>query len=156
MIPAVILLGLANGCRTMMPIAVLCWFAWSGALPLGGTWGFWTAKLVTAIVFTAMAAGELIGDKLPQTPNRTDAFPLAARFLFGGTVGALLATSLHASLPIAATLGAFAALAGAFLGFHIRRWLTKERKLRDFPVAVAEDAIVILASYVALHVATMK
>ena len=72
---AIPLLGVTTGLRTMTPMAVLCWFAYFGSdgghLPLGGTWAFWAAKLVTAIVFTVLAVGELIGDKLPKTPSRT-------------------------------------------------------------------------------------
>ena len=35
-----------------------------------------------------LAAGELIADKLPFTPNRTDLLPLLGRGVFGGMVGA--------------------------------------------------------------------
>src|SRR5450631_2346385 len=89
------LLGFATGLRTMTPIAVLCWFAYFKYLPLQGTWGYWAATLISACVFTVFAVGEWIGDKLPQTPNRTDPFPLTARLIFGGLVGALSATGVH-------------------------------------------------------------
>ena len=54
----------------MTPIAVLCWFAYRGHLPLAGTWGQWAGRPVSVIVFAVLAVGELIGDKLPMTPNR--------------------------------------------------------------------------------------
>jgi uncharacterized membrane protein len=151
MLYAIPLLGLMTGCRTMSPMAVLCWFLYLGELKVEGTWAFWAAKLVTVIVFTVLAAGELIGDKLPQTPNRTALMPLVARMLFGGLVGAIVATGLHASLNIGVLAGSVFALAGAFLGYHIRHWLVASRKLPDFAVALAEDAVVIGVSIAALR-----
>jgi uncharacterized membrane protein len=152
MIFAIVLLGLANGCRTMMPIAVLCWFAYTGHLPVEGTWGFWTSKLVSVILFTILAAGELIGDKLPKTPNRTAALPLVARFLFGGTVGAIVAASLSPGMVgVGALVGGVSALAGAFAGFYARRGLTTRLGLPDLPVALVEDIVVVGASVFALH-----
>ena len=137
---AIPMLGFANGLRTLTPIAVVCWFAYTGHLHVQGTWAFWEANLVSAILFTVLALGEYIGDKLPQTPNRTSAGPLTARTVFGGLVGAIVATSLHVSLVAGIALGAIFAIAGAFLGFHLRRYLTQTLKLPDFPVALAEDA----------------
>jgi uncharacterized membrane protein len=151
MLYAIPLLGLMTGCRTMSPMAVLCWFLCFGQLHVEGTWAFWAAKLVTVIVFTVLAAGELIGDKLPQTPNRTALLPLVARILFGGLVGGIIATGLHASLNVGVLAGSVFALAGAFFGYHIRRLLVTKGKLPDFAVALAEDAVVIAVSIVALR-----
>ena len=72
-IVAIPLLGGLTGLRTFTPMAVVCWFAYRGDLDVAGTWGFWCAKPVTVIVFTVLALGEVVGDKLPQTPNRTAA-----------------------------------------------------------------------------------
>ena len=100
---AIPLLGMMTGARTMTPMAVLCWFAYFGSdgghLPLAGTWAFWAGKLVTAIIFTVLAVGELIGDKLPKTPNRTSPGALIARLVFGGLVGGIAATGVQGSLP---------------------------------------------------------
>ena len=75
---AIPLLGVATGARSMTPIAVVCWFAHLGLLPVDHTWAFWTANLASVIVFTALALGEYIGDKLPKTPNRIAPGPLAS------------------------------------------------------------------------------
>ena len=151
---AIPLLGLMTGLRTMTPIAVLCWFAFRGDLAVAGTWAFWCAKPASAIVFTLFALGELYGDKLPQTPNRTASFPLLARFCFGGLVGALAATGLHGSVVEGILLGALASLAGSFLGFHIRHHLVRDRGTADFAVALVEDAIAIFLSILALGIVT--
>ena len=147
---AIPILGGANGCRTMTPIAVLCWFAYTGHLHVEGTWAFWTSSLVSAIIFTALALGEYIGDKLPQTPNRISAGPLAARIVFGGLVGAIVATSLRMPLAAGILLGSISAIAGAFLGFHLRRFLTVGRGLPDFPIALTEDVVTVGLCFAAL------
>jgi uncharacterized membrane protein len=149
---AIPMLGFANGLRTLTPIAVVCWFAYTSHLHVEGTWAFWAANRTAAIVFTVLALGEYVGDKLPQTPSRTAAGPLAARIAFGGLVGAIVATSLHLSPALGIFPGAISAIAGAFLGYQLRRSLTATGKLPDFPVAVAEDAVTIGLAFLALHV----
>ena len=151
---AIPMLGGANGCRTMTPIAVLCWFAYTGHLPVVGTWAFWTTNPVAVLVFSVMAIGELVGDKLPQTPNRIAIFPLIARAVFGGGVGAIVATTVFLPVAVGAALGATSAVAGAFLGFHIRRFLTIGRGIPDFPIALAEDAVTLGLAFLALHFVT--
>src|SRR5258707_15218866 len=90
-------LGFVRGMRSMTAIAVLCWFAYRGDLPLDGTWASWAAKLVTAIIFTVLALGEYVVDKLPKTPNRTAPGPLFVRVMIGGLVGAIVAAGLDGS-----------------------------------------------------------
>jgi len=76
---AIPLLGVATGLRSLTGIAVLCWFAYLGYLPVGGTWASWTASVAAVAVFTVLAIGEYIVDKLPHTPDRTAPGPLLAR-----------------------------------------------------------------------------
>jgi uncharacterized membrane protein len=151
---AIPLLGFATGLRTMTPMMVLCWFAYCGHLPVHGGWTFWTTKLVTALVFTVLAVGEYIGDKLPNTPSRTAPFPLAARLIFGGLVGAIAARGLHGSLPEGILFGALGALLGTFAGYHIRREIVKSTGWPDWTAAVTEDTFAILASVFALGIIT--
>jgi uncharacterized membrane protein len=151
---AIPLLGGLTGLRTMTPMAVLCWFAYAHDLPVHRTWAFWTTRLVTAVVFTVLAVGELIGDKLPQTPNRTAPFPLLARMGFGGLVGAIAATGLHGSTIEGILLGVISAVAGTFLGFHLRQHLVKDRAFSDLPVALVEDALAIGLSILAMGIVT--
>ena len=155
---AIPLLGMMTGLRAMTPIAVLCWFAYFGSdgghLPLGGTWGFWAAKLVTAIVFTVFALGEYVGDKLPNTPNRTAPGPLIARLAFGGLVGALAATGVKGSMPEGIVLGVAGALVGTFLGYQVRKHLVERTGRPDWNIAVIEDAAAVLISIYAMGVVT--
>jgi uncharacterized membrane protein len=148
------LLGVLTGLRTMTPIAVLCWFAWRGNLPLDGTWAAWTTHLVTPIVFTVLAAAEVIGDKLPRTPNRTAFGPLAARVVFGGLVGALVSTGLDGDLVEGIFLGAAGALLGAYGGFQVRRELVHRLGCPDWYIAGLEDVIALGCSILAMGVIT--
>ena len=153
-IVAIPLLGGMTGLRSMTPIAVLCWFAYRGHLLVAGTWGQWAGKPVSVIVFAVLAIGELIGDKLPWVPARTAPFPLFARICFGGLVGALAATGLQGSLIEGVFLGAVSAVAGAFLGFYLRRDLVKQRGFPDLGVALVEDALAVGLSFLAMGIIT--
>jgi uncharacterized membrane protein len=151
---AIPLLGLVTGMRTFTPMAVLCWFAYAGHLPVDGTWASWTAKLATAIVFTVLAFGELIGDKLPKTPSRTAPGPLIARLVFGVLIGAIVATGLYGSEVEGVILSVLGVAVGAFGGYLIRREIVAQLGCKDWPVALLEDASAILCAVFAMGVIT--
>ena len=151
---AIPLLGLVTGMRTFTPMAVLCWFAYTGHLSVDGTWASWTAKLLTAIIFTVLALGEYIGDKLPKTPNRTAPGPLIARFLFGGLIGAIVAVSLDGSDIEGIILGILGVAVGAYGGFLIRREIVARLGCKDWPVALVEDVSAIIGAVFAMTVIT--
>jgi uncharacterized membrane protein len=151
---AIPLLGLVTGMRTFTPMAVLCWFAYAGHLPVDGTWASWTAKLVAAIVFTVLAFGELIGDKLPKTPSRTAPGPLIARLVFGVLIGAIVATGLYGSEVEGVILSVLGVAVGAFGGYLIRREIVAQLGCKDWPVALLEDASAILCAVFAMGVIT--
>jgi uncharacterized membrane protein len=151
---AIPLLGLTTGLRTMTPIAVLCWFAYLGRLPVQGTWASWTAHLATVILFTLFALGELIGDKLPRTPNRTAPGPLVSRLIFGSLVGSIAATAMRGPALEGAVLGVVGAALGTFAGFMIRRDLVKRIGGADLPIAVTEDLFAVVCTVLAMHMIT--
>lgn len=151
---AIPLLGLVTGLRSMTAMAVLCWFAYRGDLPLDGTWASWAAKLTTAIIFTVLAVGELVADKLPKTPNRTAPGPLLVRIVVGGLVGAIVAAGLNGSEFEGIILGLGGALIGTFGGFLVRREIVLRLSCRDWLVALAEDASSILCAVLAMGVVT--
>ncbi len=151
---AIPLLGIATGMRTMTSMAVLCWFAWLGYLPVKSTWAFWTASLASVIIFTLLALGEYIGDKLPSTPNRTSPGPLIARFVFGGLVGAIVAVGLSGSSLEAGLLALVGVAIGAFGGMHLRRELVERIGCKDWHIALAEDAAAILFAVVGMGIVT--
>src|SRR5271168_5554507 len=141
---AIPLLGVVTGMRSMTAVAVLCWFAYRGDLSLDDTWASWAAKLVTAIIFTVLALGEYVGDKLPKTPNRTAPALLLARVVLGGLVGAIVAAGLNGSEVEGVILGVGGVLIGTFGGFLIRREIVLRLGCKDWPVALAEDVSAIV------------
>lgn len=153
-IVAIPMLGATTGMRTFTPMAVLCWFAYAGYVPLDGTWAFWVAKLATAIVFTVLALAELVGDKLPRTPDRTSTGPLLARLVFGGLIGGIVAASLNGSGMEGVILGVGGALVGAFGGHLVRREIVERTGGKDWPVAVAEDLVTVGFAVLALGIVT--
>jgi uncharacterized membrane protein len=151
---AIPLLGVVTGMRSMTAMAVLCWFAYGGYLPLDGTWASWAGKMVTAIIFTLLALGEYVADKLPKTPNRTAPGPLLARVVIGGLVGAIVAAGLEGSGIEAVILGVGGGLIGTFGGLLVRREIVLRLACKDWPVALAEDASAILCAVLAMGVVT--
>jgi len=137
------LLGAVAGLRTMTAPAVVCWGAHLGWLSLSHSPLSFLTSTISLIVFTLLAVGELIGDKLPQTPSRLSAFPLIARLVFGALAGAALVITAGAPLGLGVATGAVGALFGAFAGYHLRRALTVRAGLPDLPIALLEDLVAI-------------
>ena len=99
----------------------------------------------TAVVFVAIAAAlvELVVDKLPNTPRRTEALGLIARLLFGGLCGAAICAARDQSIVIGAVLGGAGGLIGAFAGYQARSRLVRALGVPDVVIALIEDAIAI-------------
>jgi uncharacterized membrane protein len=151
---AIPLLGFTTGLRSLMPMAVLSWYAWLEYLPVSGTWAEWYGRLSVAIVLTVLALGELIADKLPWIPNRTAPALLAWRLALGGLAGSIAATSLNGSGFEGVLLGVVGALLGTFGGYMVRRDLVEKIGCKDWHVAAVEDIIAILFATFAVHVIT--
>ena len=136
-------IGFITGLRSMTGPAIVAWAVYLGWLhPVGGL--SFVGKIWAVALFTLLAAGELIADKLPTTPNRTGAVGLSGRILAAAFCGAVLAVSIPQSIWWGMVVTAIAAVIGAFAGFRVRRYLTTAGKLPDFPVAVAEDIFTIV------------
>ena len=77
--------------------------------------------------------------------------PLVVRFVFGALCGAALGLSMGGNIWVSsAVAGGIGGVAGAFAGYHLRRWLTVGRGLPDLPIALLEDVVAIgLGFYVA-------
>ena len=137
------LLGVSAGLRSFTPIAVTAWFAYQGKLPLKGTWAAWVAHPACVGLTTAAAIGEYVGDKLPNTPNRTDPVALFGRLTLGGLVGAIVATALRRPVWGGVAIGALGAAVGTYGGFYARQDLTKSAGAPDLPVALSGDVAAI-------------
>jgi uncharacterized membrane protein len=135
------LMGCVCGLRSMTAPAVVAWGAHLGWLHLEGSWLAWMANKISLVVFSLFALGELIADKLPFIPGRTQPGPLVVRIAFGAICAAALCLSAGASLLLGSILGGLGGIAGAFAGYNYRRWLS--RRLPDLPVALLEDLVAV-------------
>lgn len=95
----------------------------------------------TAKVASALALGEIIADKTPYLPNRTEPASLGWRIVSGALVGSALCASKHKSVAAGAVVGGLGALAGTYGAFHLRHRLAE--RFPDKLIAVAEDAIAV-------------
>ncbi len=98
------------------------------------------------------AVGELIADKLPATPSRLGAAPLAFRVVSGGWSAVTLSAGNRTVGPW--LLGALGATVGANAGYWLRRKLARSFAIPDFPLALAEDAIALSIAYAVTRAST--
>ncbi|GAB3852290.1 hypothetical protein GCM10028822_19820 [Hymenobacter terrigena] len=100
-------------------------------------------KPVTAQILKALAAGEMVMDKLPTTPNRTAPPVLLGRLCSGALVGAAWYKSRHGSALSGGVLGGLAAVAATFVSFALRTGISKQTNTPIALVGVGEDALVV-------------
>jgi uncharacterized membrane protein len=137
------LIGVIAGLRTMTAPAVVAWAANRHWLNLYNSPLAFMGSTAAVAVFTLLALGELVIDKLPSTPNRTRLAGLIGRTVLGGLSGAGVAVAGSQSIVIGAILGLAGATAGAFAGYEIRKRLVRALKVPDFVIALLEDAVAI-------------
>ena len=142
-------LGWAAGMRSMTPPAVLAHALGSRTL---------ANRLLTrrrpqpartlgtdraAALLTVAAAGELVVDKLPMAPPRTQAPALAGRVATGALAGAALAAARRQSPVGPAVVGAVGAFVSSFVMMEARREIGERFDVPDPAVAVVEDVLAI-------------
>jgi uncharacterized membrane protein len=131
------LVGLVAGLRSMLAPAVVSWAARLNLLNVGETYVALMSYRVTALVFTILAAGELIAEKLPKTPSRKQPPSFVIRILSGSLVGATVGAA-GGKLLIGLCLGAIGAVVGTLGGAAARAKLASAFG-RDWPAAILED-----------------
>lgn len=98
----------------------------------------------------ALAAGELIADKLPQIADRIDPLPLLARAASGAVVGYVAADALARPRAEGAIVGAAAAVATAALTYQARRYADRHTPIPDRALGLLEDVLALgMASWAA-------
>src|SRR5262245_7931746 len=114
-------IGIIAGLRSLTAPAVVAWAAHLNWLNLHGSPLAFMGSTTAVVIFSVLAFGELIADKLPTTGKRTAPAPLVARIITGGLSGACLCASTGQSLFVGGLLGGLGGVIGAFLGYSIRR-----------------------------------
>jgi uncharacterized membrane protein len=140
-------IGIVAGLRSLLAPAVVAWAAHFDWLNLNSSPLAFMGSRTAVAIFSVLAIGELIGDKLSKTPKRTSFAPLLARVLLGGLSGASLFTAAGESLLTGALLGGTGGLIGAFIGYEIRRRIVNNLHIKDIFVAICEDLVAIALAY---------
>ena len=134
-------IGAVAGLRTLTAPAVLAWAAKRRWIRIGNSPFATIISAQASTRLTDLAVTELIADKLPFTPSRLKAGPLASRVVSGAVCGATIYGVVERPLVEGAVLGGVGAIAGAFAGYHMRKKL--RRDMPDVGVAVLEDTLAI-------------
>jgi uncharacterized membrane protein len=140
------LIGVIAGLRSLTAPAAVSWAARLGWLHVENTWLAFLGFAATPYIFSVLAIGELIADKLPNTPSRKAPPGFIARIVTGGLSGAAFGASggaSSASWMIGLVAGAVGAIVGTFGGYEFRVRLVKATGGKDLPIALLEDVIAI-------------
>jgi uncharacterized membrane protein len=134
-------IGAVAGLRAFAAPAVLAWAVKRRWIRLGNS-PF--ARIISAKAskkLTDLAISELIADKLPFTPSRLQAAPLASRIVSGAVCGATIYGVAERPLAEGVVLGGVGTIAGAFAGYYTRKRLSRD--MPNLGIAVLEDALAI-------------
>jgi uncharacterized membrane protein len=93
------------------------------------------------------AGGELIGDKVPGAPNRTEPAVFGSRIAVGAVCGAAISEVEGGEVPIGAILGGLGAAVGTLFFFRMRTFLDHDLGIPDVVGALTEDALAIGAGW---------
>ncbi|HXA87427.1 MAG TPA: glycine zipper 2TM domain-containing protein, partial [Mycobacterium sp.] len=113
---------------------------------LHGTWASWMGNIITVIILSLLAVGELVNDKLPKTPARTAPPVFAARIIMGAFAGAVIGTVWGFKWG-GLGAGIVGAVLGTLGGYQARSRLVAATGGKDLPIALLEDAVAILGGF---------
>jgi len=142
-----LLIGLVAGQRSMTPLAAVALAARSGSLARDNGAPAVIGKRSAAIAASALAIGEMLGDKMRSAPDRTVPPGLAARLVAGGVAGAALAP--RSSRASAAALGVAGAILGGYAGLALRK--RAMRRFGQTRSGLAEDLLTLAATTLILR-----
>jgi uncharacterized membrane protein len=131
------LLGVIASMRAILPIAIVSNTARQRSLPRDNGVLTFLAHPAISNGAAVLAAGELLGDKLPAAPNRTSFPGIAARAVTGALTAAALAPADRRRT--AAVVGGMVAVAAAYLTLAVRR--RAAQRFGQVSTGIVEDAI---------------
>ena len=135
-------LGAVTGIRSMMGLAFFSDHADEMKDESNPALDFLKRPRVAALL-KIMAAGEVVMDKLPFIPARTEAAPLIGRVVMGGLVGAAISKDKWIQGGV---VGAGGALGATYAITYLRKILHDDRHIPNVVLGIAEDALVVKAA----------
>jgi uncharacterized membrane protein len=137
-----LLIGVVAGLRSLTAPTVVAWAAILTWFNLDHTWVAWMGNIITAIVLSVLAVGELVNDKLPKTPPRTAPPVFAVRIILGAFAGAVIGTAWGYRWG-GLGAGAVGAVLGTLGGYQARKRLVAATGGKDLPIALLEDVVAV-------------
>lgn len=104
----------------------------------------------TRQILMPLAAGELLGDKMPFAPDRTIAPSMLFRALSGGVTAAALAGVRREPIWLPAMVGASAALLASKIGLALRKPY-QPHALTNAALGLAEDSLALTLGRAGIH-----
>ena len=138
-------IGAVAGLRSLTAPALLAQAARTQSIDLSDGPCAFLATQQAADIATGLALAEMVADKLPSTPDRTDPLLLAARAVSGAIVGAAVCSARKRDPGLGAAVGAMAAIGAAFVGRALRK------RFPGIPMALLEDAMAIAIAVAVLR-----
>jgi uncharacterized membrane protein len=96
-----------------------------------------------ALGMKVLVLGELVGDKLPKTPNRTSTGGVIGRCLAGSLAGASIYKASGNNTLTGAILGSVIALGSTFGSYYLRKFIVDKTHVFDPFIGAIEDALVV-------------
>ena len=135
-------IGAVSGLRSMVGPAIISQAAGNHAVNVKDTPLSWMSSTRAIQVSAILAGAEIIADKLPFMPDRTDKPALLGRFISGAICGAAVSSARRREdRIIGALVGGATAIVAAYIGFEYR----KAVNLPKFAAAIVEDAVALTA-----------
>jgi uncharacterized membrane protein len=142
--PALGLAALTGSRATIGPAFISQYLSGQALAPgLAGSPLRFLAKPGVAKALKFLIAGELVGDKLPNTPNRIVPQQLLTRAGSGALVGATLYKAKGGSAVGGALIGALGTVAATYLTFYLRKGISDKTGTPTSLVGAGEDALVL-------------
>lgn len=136
------LLGVMSGMRSASGVATLSRHAVKQPKGFAKTVFKLLASPGLSKLITLGQIGEMVVDKLPFLPSRTEPQSLMGRMFAGGVAGAAVMREAGEPVVPGILIGASSALVSSYAFYLLRRETGKALHLPDPVVAVAEDAAV--------------
>src|ERR1700689_4339887 len=130
------LIGVIAGLRSLTAPAVVRWGARLGWLHVENTWLAFLGFAATPYIFSVLAIGELITDKLPKTPSRKAPPGFIARIVTGALCGSAVSSAAGQSPIGGLAAGAIGAVAGTLGGYEFRSRLVRAIGGKGFSIAL--------------------
>lgn len=141
-------LGVTAGMRSVLPLAALSAAAGDGLVSLRRppfrVLGTPNARLVTGL----LAAGEMVVDLLPFTPDRTNPGPWLGRIALGAVDGYLVGVAAGEDEILSAAVAGLTAAASTYL-FHALRAGVNRTGMPNILSGLSEDALAVGMALVA-------